>query len=195
MTKKIEFYFDIISPYSFLAHKKILEIEKKKKNLFSYKPILLGGLHNLLEITAPAFVKSKNKYLSSDCMMVAKKYNIDFKFNDKFPINSLDIMRGLLAIDKKKIKDYINSFFEAYWSMNIDLSKKNEIIKILNKLEIDTDNFFHKIKDNKIKEVLKKLTHEAFQKDIFGAPTFIVNNKIFWGQDRLEYAVDEFEKD
>ena len=101
MTKKIEFYFDIISPYSFLAHKKISEIEKTKKILFSYKPILLGGLHNLLEITAPAFVKSKNKYLSSDCMMVAKKYNIDFKFNDKFPINSLDIIRGLLIIDKK----------------------------------------------------------------------------------------------
>ena len=51
-----------------------------------------------------------------------------------------------------------------------------------------------KIKDQKVKDKLKKLTQEAYDKDIFGAPTFIVNKKIFWGQDRLVYALDEFLK-
>ena len=131
MTEEIEFYYDIISPYSFLAHKRIVKIEKEKKIKFSYKPILLGGLHNLLNITAPAFVRSKSKYLIDDCYMVAKKYNINFKFNDKFPINSLNIMRGVLIVEKNKLKDYVDKFFDAYWSSNKDLSKENEIISIL----------------------------------------------------------------
>ena len=55
----------------------------------------------------------------------------------------------------------------------------------------DNNIFFDKIKQQSIKDDLKKLTSEAFEKEVFGAPTFIVNNKIFWGQDRLEYALEE----
>ena len=194
MTKKIEFYFDVISPYSYLAHKKIQKIEKVKKIKFDYKPILLGGLHNLLNITAPAFIKSKNKYFENDCKMVAKKFNIKFKFNKKFPINSLAIMRGILVIDKNKKRDYINKFFNAYWSLNIDLSKKKQIVKILDELKIDKDSFFLAIKNKKTKNNLKKLTNKAYKRNIFGAPTFLVNKKIFWGQDRLEYAIQEIKK-
>ena len=106
MTREIEFYYDFISPYSYLAHKKMIEIEKSKKINFLYKPIFLGGLHNLHKITAPAFIKSKNKYLIKDCELIAKKFKIEFKFNTKFPINSLNLMRGVLTIEghkKKKI--------------------------------------------------------------------------------------------
>ena len=59
MSKKIDFYFDFISPYSYLAHKKIIDLNQR--NNFSYKPILLGGLHNLGNITPPAFNKKKNE--------------------------------------------------------------------------------------------------------------------------------------
>ena len=52
--------------------------------------------------------------------------------------------------------------------------------------------FFKNIENQKIKDELKKLTNNAFEKDIFGAPTFVVNDKIFWGQDRLDYALDEY---
>ena len=192
MINKIDFYFDIISPYSYLAHKRIIKIDKSNNVNFFYKPILLGGLHNLLKITAPAFVKNKNKYLIDDCNMVAKKFNIKFKFNDKFPINSLHIMRGLLVIDEDKKVDYVDKFFNAYWRDNIDLSNNDEFKKILKKLSINEDKFFLKIKKEKIKILLKQFTQSAFDKKLFGAPTFVVNNKIFWGQDRLEYALDEF---
>ena len=84
MTKVIDFYFDFISPYSFLAHKRIVKIQKNENIKFSYKPILLGGLHNLAGITAPALIKSKKNYLVEDCEMIAKKYNINFVFNEKF---------------------------------------------------------------------------------------------------------------
>ena len=191
MTKSIEFYYDFVSPYSFLAHKRIREIEKRESINFIYKPILLGGLHNLGGITAPAFIDSKKKFMIQDCEMIAKKFNINFKFNDKFPINTLNIMRGILIINKELKNKYIDLFFDAYWLLNIDLSDEKKFQNILEKIQININNFFNDIKKQKTKDLLKNLTKEAFDKEIFGAPTFIVNNKLFWGQDRLDYAIDE----
>ena len=191
MTKSIDFYFDFISPYSYLAHKRIINIEKIEKIKFVYKPILLGGLHNLRKITPAAFIEAKKKFTVHDCKMVAKKFQIEFKFNDKFPINSINLMRGILTVDENIKKKYINDFFNAYWSLNLDLSNEKTVKKILNNLNIDPNSFFEKIAEQRIKDKLKKLTQESFDKDIFGAPTFIVNNKLFWGQDRLDYALDE----
>tara|TARA_B100000029_G_C17593150_1_gene963188 strand:- start:1894 stop:2484 length:591 start_codon:yes stop_codon:yes gene_type:complete len=194
MNNLIEFYFDFISPYSYIAHKRCLKIEKDKKIKFLYKPILLGGLHNLAKITAPGLIKSKIKYLKDDCDLVSKKFNINFRFNDKFPINTLVLMRGILTIDESKKKKYIDSFFNAYWLSNSDLSDEVEISRILKSIEINPDKFFLDIKSQRVKDKLKELTSKAFKKEIFGAPTFYINNKIFWGQDRLEYAIDEFNK-
>ena len=194
MTKGIEFYYDIVSPYTYLAYKRIIEIEKSSNIKFIYKPILLGGLHKLSNITAAAFIESKKRYTIHDCNIIAKKFKIKFKYNDKFPISSLNIMRGALVIEDDKKKNYIDKFFNAYWCNNIDLSDESEIIKILHSLKIDYDEYILKIKDEKTKDLLKNLTNEAFKKDIFGAPTFVVNNKIYWGQDRLDFAVEEFNK-
>ena len=101
-------------------------------------------------------------------------------------------MRGYIAIDDKSKKEYFDICFDAYWKDNIDISIEKNLNRILDKCKINKDIFFEKIKDQKIKDELKKLTNQAFQKDIFGAPTFIVNDKLFWGQDRLDYALDEY---
>ena len=195
MSNHIDFYFDIISPYSYIALKKIQKIKQNKEILFNYKPILLGGLHNLAGINAPAFNKYKIKNMQNDCELVSVKNNIVFTWNSKFPINTLSIMRGYLFIEDNKKELYLNTLFDAYWRDNIDLSSENEIIKILNILDINNQSFLNGIKDQSIKDNLKDLTNDAFKKEVFGAPTFIVNNKIFWGQDRLEYAVDELNAD
>ena len=192
MTKSIDFYFDIISPYSYIAHKKIEKVSTEENILFNYKPILLGGLQKLAEITAPAFNKFKMKNMKNDCELVSSKNHIPFKWNEKFPINSISIMRGYLFINVEKRKDYLNKFFNAYWRDNVDLSIQKNLIEILNTLEIDQASFLDGISNEKIKVELKELTSEAFNKEIFGAPTFIYNNKIFWGQDRLDYVIDEF---
>tara|TARA_B100001109_G_C18803529_1_gene446077 strand:- start:526 stop:1110 length:585 start_codon:yes stop_codon:yes gene_type:complete len=192
MTKVIDFYFDFISPYSYLAYRKLENLNKENKINIIYKPILLGGLHKLGEITAPAFNKRKMKNMKNDCELIAKKNNIEFKWNMKFPINSLYLMRGYLVLEKEFKSKFFNICFDAYWKNNIDISQEESLIQILDKSEIDKENFFKLINDQKIKDQLKKLTNQAFEKDIFGAPTFIVNNKIFWGQDRLEYALDEY---
>ena len=191
MSDDIDFYFDIISPYAYIAYKKILKI---KDINFKLKPIFLGGLHNLAGITAPAFNKYKMKNMQNDCELVAKKNNISFKWNSKFPINSLNIMRGYLCVENSKKDEYLNSFFEAYWKEDEDLSSEESIKYLLKKLKIDEHDFFNLISNQDTKDKLKQLTQEAFEKEVFGAPTFIVNNKIFWGQDRLEYALDEIKK-
>ena len=101
-------------------------------------------------------------------------------------------MRGFLIIDDIKKNKFIDLCFDAYWKDNLDISIEKNIKKILTDCEIDHDFFKESIKEQKIKDKLKNLTSEAFRLDVFGAPTFLVNNKLFWGQDRLEYAIDEF---
>jgi 2-hydroxychromene-2-carboxylate isomerase len=191
MTKKIDFYFDFISPYSYLAHQKIKIIQNVN---FNYKPVLVGGLHNLQGITAPAFIKAKLKHMISDCYLIAKKDKSNFIWNSKFPINSLNIMRGYLFINNEVKNLYLNKIFDANWKDNLDTSNEDILKPILEKCKINSNNFFEGIKDPKVKDKLKAFTQEAREKEVFGAPTFVVNNKIFWGQDRLEFALDEYNK-
>ena len=192
MTKVIDFYFDFISPYSYLAYKKLIKINKNNNLNIAYKPILLGGLHKLGGITAPAFNERKMKNMKNDCELVAKKNNIEFKWNEKFPINSLQLMRGYLIVNDNIKKKFFELCFNSYWRDNIDLSNIINVENILDNCSINKKTFFKEIQNQKLKDELKELTNNAFKNDIFGAPTFVVNNKIFWGQDRLEYALDEF---
>ena len=191
MSNHIDFYFDIISAYSYIAHKKIQKIKDNQKINFKYKPIFLGGLHNLAGISAPAFNKYKIKNMQNDCELVSKKNNISFTWNSKFPINSLYLMRGYLYVSDDQKNNYLNTFFNAYWKDNLDLSNDIEVSQLLKTLDIDNKKFFNGVKEQSIKDSLKEATDDAFSKEVFGAPTFITNNKIFWGQDRLEYAVEE----
>ena len=190
MTKHIDFYFDFISPYTYIAHKQIIRLNKRSN--FNYKPILLGGLHNLAGITAPAFNERKMKNMKNDCLLITKKNNIPFKWNEKFPLNSLSLMRGYLFVDDKIKDNFLDICFNAYWRDNIDISKEESVLHILTECKIDKNKFINGIKNIKIKDKLKDLTSLAFDNDIFGAPTFVVNNKLFWGQDRLDYAIEEF---
>ena len=194
MTKAIDFYFDFISPYAYLAHNKIKIIKREKNIKFTYKPILLGGLHNLQGISPPAFNKSKLKHMIDDCKLIAKKNNFDFIWNSKFPLNSLNLMRGYLFINSNNKDLYLNKIFKAYWKHNLDITNDEILIGILKECKIDKNNFLEGIKNVQIKNELKNITQEARNKDIFGAPTFVVNNKIFWGQDRLEFALEEYNK-
>ena len=192
MTKSIDFYFDFISHYSYLAYKKLNLLNKNNKINVNFKPILLGGLHNLGGIVAPAFNERKMKNMKNDCELIATKNNIHFKWNTKFPINSLYLMRGYLLINDDLKEKYFDFCFNAYWKDDIDITDEKNITIILENIGFNKKDFFDGIKDLKIKEKLKNLTKNAFDKDIFGAPTFVVNNKIFWGQDRLDYALDEY---
>ena len=192
MTKTIDFYFDFISPYSYLAFKKLKKINYNNEKFIKYKPVLLGGLHKLGGITAPAFNERKLKNMKNDCELVALKNDIEFIWNSKFPINTLNLMRGYILLEEKFKSKFFEICFDAYWKDDIDISQEKNVDKILKETGIDKNFFYRNIQNVEIKEKLKNLTNEAFDSDIFGAPTFVVNKKIFWGQDRLDYALDEY---
>ena len=191
MTRTIDFYFDFISPYSYIAYQKIKKINKKNDYKFNLKPILLGGLHNLGGITAPAFNNQKLKNMKNDCELISKKNDFNFKWNDKFPINSLYLMRGYLYVNEKLKVDFFNICFDEYWKNNLDISTEESVKKICEKCKLNHKDFLDGINNQTIKEKLKIFTNDAFEKDIFGAPTFVVHKKFFWGHDRLDDALDE----
>ncbi len=195
MNKSFDFYFDFISPYSFLAHKEIRKLEKKNSIKIKYKPILLGGLHNLHQITAPAFIPAKAKFMIRDCKLVAEKNKIKFKFNSYFPIKTLNLMRGVLVAEDDDFQSfYIDSIFNAIWESGLNLNDQIIIDKVIKNMNVNPKTFFLRASTQNIKNLLKKKTSDAFERGIFGAPTFYINNKIFWGQDRLIFAILEASK-
>ena len=195
MIKSFDFYFDFVSPYSFLAHKEIRKIEKKNSIHIRYKPILLGGLHNLHGIKAPAFIPAKAKHMIRDCKLISEKNKIKFKFNSYFPIRSLNLMRGVFIAEEDNFKNYyIDNIFNSIWQDGLNMNDENIIQKVIKNLNVNPKTFLLRSSSSSIKESLKKKTNEAYEKSIFGAPTFVVNNKIFWGQDRIEFALKEASK-
>tara|TARA_B100002051_G_scaffold211279_2_gene202926 strand:- start:217 stop:804 length:588 start_codon:yes stop_codon:yes gene_type:complete len=195
MTKSIEFYFDFSSPYSYIAYKEIKKLEKKNSLKIKYMPVFLGGLHNSAGITPAAFNNLKSKYMIKDTKLICEKKNIPFNFNSYFPIKTVNFMRGAIISEKENFeKIYIEKIFNAIWKDGLNMNDQVVINKVIKNIDLNPETFFSSVTDQKIKDKLRKLTDEALKKGVFGAPTFLVNKKIFWGQDRLSYAIEESKK-
>jgi 2-hydroxychromene-2-carboxylate isomerase len=192
MIKTIDFYFDFVSPYAFISFQQIKEVKYKQDFKFRLKPILLGGLHNLHKITAPAFIPAKARFMIRDCKMISEKNKISFKFNSYFPIKTVELMRGVLIAEEDGMaNEYIDKIFEALWVSGLNLNDQTVIDKVLKNLNINPKTFALRLSNQNLKDKLRKKTQEACDIGIFGAPTFYVNNKVFWGQDRIDYALAE----
>ena len=137
-------------------------------------------------------IPSKGKYMIKDCKLCAEKDGIEFKFNNYFPIMTLNLMRCVLIAEKNNFsKNFINKVFEAIWKDGLNLNDNSVVEKLLKKLDINPRNFLMESVETKIKEELKKRTEEAYNNGVFGVPSFTINNKIFWGQDRLDFVLNE----
>ena len=195
MNKSLEFYFDFSSPYAYLGYKDMKKIEKKNSINIKYMPIFLGGLHNSVGITPAAFIKLKSKYMIEDTKIVSKKKNIKFIFNSYFPIKTVNFMRGVIIAENENFeKLYIEKIFNAIWKDGLNMNDDIVIDKVLKNLDLNPKNFLTKISNPKVKQKLRDLTRQAQDIGIFGAPTFAVGKKIFWGQDRLMYDLEELKK-
>ena len=162
MIKLVDFYFDFVSPYSFIAHKEIIKLENKSLIKVRYKPILLGGLHNLHEIKAPAFIPAKAKHMIRDCKLIAEYKGIKFKFNSYFPIRTLNLMRGVLVAEEDNFKSYyIDNIFNSIWRDGLNMNDENIIQKILKNLNVNPKTFALRATSSSIKDSLKKKTNEA----------------------------------
>ena len=188
--KKIEFYYDISSPYSYLAHEQIKLFEKNNKSSVTLMPILLGGLHQLANITAPGLNPSRAKHMIKDLKICADWYKVKY-----FPLKTINIMRGAIVAEKEGfLKNYTERVFKAAWVDSLNLNDNKILEKFIKNLDINPSIFLNKINDQEIKDELKNRTSAAYKKGVFGAPTFIVGSKMFFGQDRLEFVYREAKK-
>tara|TARA_Y100001970_G_scaffold8447_1_gene9850 strand:+ start:3424 stop:4011 length:588 start_codon:yes stop_codon:yes gene_type:complete len=195
MSKSLEFYFDFSSPYAYIAYKEIKKLEKKNSFKIKFMPIFLGGLHKSAGITPAAFISLKSKYMIKDTKLISQKKNIKFSFNSYFPIKTVNFMRGVIIAEKDNFeKIYVEKIFNSIWMDGLNMNDPIVINKVLKNIDLNPELFLSKATDQRIKDKLKKLTDEALKKGIFGAPTFLINKKIFWGQDRLAYAIEEIRK-
>ena len=193
--KKIDFYFDISSPYSYLAHERIKRFEKENKIKVNYMPILLGGIHQLANITAPGLNPSRAKHMIKDLKICADWFKVKFQFNRYFPLKTVNIMRGALVAEKEGfLNNYVDQFYKAAWVDSLNLNDGKILERFIKNMDINPKSFIEKLSDQKINDDLKTKTNNAFKKGIFGAPTFIVGSKMFFGQDRLEFVFREAKK-
>ena len=104
-------------------------------------------------------------------------------------------MRGFIVAEEDNFeKIYAEKIFNAIWKDGLNMNDPIVINKVLKNMDLNPETFLGRASNEKIKDKLRELTDDALKKGVFGAPTFLVNKKIFWGQDRLSYAIDEAKK-
>ena len=188
--KSIDFYYDFGSPTAYLAWTQMIKADNDKFNI-NYNPVLLGGIFAATNNKSPVHVEAKAKWMWGDLKMHAKKYDVEFNKNDSFPINTLYLMRGaLFAKSKDMLKEYNKAMFNAMWVNNVDLSNPKEVTSILKEINFDSNEFLEALEKTEVKEELKRLTSNAVEKGLFGVPSFIVNDTLYFGQDRISWFLN-----
>lgn len=187
MAKQIEFYFDYLSPYSYLADTQLPTIAKRHGATIVYKPVLLLGLFKAAGNSSPIAVPAKRAYILADLPRWAGKYGVPMKMNPYFPINTIKLMRGAIAAQAQgRFDEYHPIAFRGVWVEELDLGKISVLAEVLKKVGIDPDA----IEGDEIKSRLQANTDEAVARGAFGVPAFFVGNEMFWGNDRLDFVED-----
>ncbi|GAA5314982.1 MAG: 2-hydroxychromene-2-carboxylate isomerase [Candidatus Pelagadaptatus aseana] len=186
--KKVEFFFDLGSPYSYFAATQIEGIESRHDVVFEWRPMLLGGLFKNVKNASPFYVESANKkkYLLHDLQAWAAYYGVSFSLPNNFPPNSLTAMRGaVIAAELGLVKPYVMQAYHAYFSDNVDISEVEIVEMLASNIGIPRSTFQQMLSDREIKQRLIVNTEEAAGRGAFGAPTFFYNGEMFFGNDRL----------
>ncbi len=192
MTKSVEFLFDFGSPTSYLAYKQLPKITARHGARIVWTPILLGAVFKATGNTSPVMVPAKARYMNIDLTRFAKRYDVVLNFNTHFPVNTLPLMRGAAAYHGTDQFDlYVNAMFDAMWAHPRNLNDESEIAHVLRDIGIDPADFVARIERSDVKEKLRANTDSAVARGVFGAPTFFVNGEMFFGQDRLDFVVEE----
>ncbi len=194
--KQIEFFFDLGSPYSYLASTQLESFERKNNVAFEWRPILLGGLFKTVDNQSPFYVVSKDKknYLLNDLQAWASLYGVPYQLPSQFPPNTLKAMRGAIAARRAgQLKPYTKAMFQAFFVDDRNISDLDTILEIVNEIGMDVAEFSLAIDDVDVKQELISTTEEAADRGAFGVPTFFYQGQMFFGNDRLcllEHSMD-----
>ena len=188
MPKKLEFFYDCSSPWTYLAFTRIEAVAARADLV--WRPFLVGGVFNTVNPsvyeTRTNPVKAKARYYVKDLQDWARFYGLKIGNPTVFPVNSVKAMRGaFVAIEHGKVSPYSRAVFEAYWGEDRDVSRDEVLRDIVRATGLDPDGFFKKIATPEYKDKLRVNTEEVIARGGFGSPTMFVDGEMFFGNDRL----------
>lgn len=189
--KQVEFFFDVGSPYSYLAYHQLPKIAQAKGAEIVWRPMLLGGVFQATGNSSPATVPAKGQYSNIDLERWAKHFGVPIRQNPHFPINTLQLMRGAVGMQLRSDAEfhrYLAAIFSAMFEHPRNLGDLQELAAVLEAAGISPALMLELVQDDRVKQTLRKTTEEAVARGVFGAPTFFVGDAMFWGQDRLHFV-------
>ena len=191
MARKLDFYFDCSSPWTYLAFHAIQPVAAEAHAEIAWKPILVGGVFNAVNQTVYESRAKPNPlkqaYSQKDMQDWARLYGLAIKFPPTvFPVNSVKAMRGaFVALDEGKLVPYAAAAFAAYWGDDRDLSREDVLADIAKAAGIERQRFFAGIETEACKARLRTNTDELIARGGFGSPTIFVGNDMYFGNDRM----------
>ena len=180
MPKTIEFFYDIVSPYSYLASERIASLAKRNHAEVRWRPFLLGGLHKITGNIPPGLQDFKMPYLGKDLQRLARFHNIPYQFPKQFPARTIMAQRALTAVSDDQRAEVSQTLFRAYWVDGEDVADPETVARITGPEAVEAAG------TQPIKDALIQATEEAAKRGAYGAPAFFVGEELFFGQDRMD---------
>lgn len=189
MGKTVEFFFDVGSPASYVAYKRLPALAARTGATIDYQPFLLGGVFKATGNHSPAEVPAKGAWTTVDLARFAARHGVPFARNPFFPINTLHLMRGAAGLQgDPRFMAYLEAVFDAMWQNPKNLGDPAEMPAVLARAGLGGDEFMALIGSEETKARLKATTERAVARGAFGAPTFFVGGEMYFGQDRLDWV-------
>ena len=195
--KQVDFYFDLGSPYSYIGLYRIQQLAEQYQAEIIWKPMLLGGVFKATGNNSPMAVPAKARYSMIDMGRWSKLWNIPVQMNPYFPINTLNLMRIITAVQLYQPENFqkvLNGLFDAMFGNPRNLNDINEFASVAQGLGLDVAQVQAWLADEQVKAQLKLVTDEAIERGVFGAPTWFVGDEMFWGVDHLHFVEMELAK-
>ena len=192
---RLDFLFDFGSPNAYLCYRALPAIEREHSVRFKYVPILLGGVFKATGNRSPgelyAGVINKNRYDEMEMELFCEEYSFSgYRHNPDFPINTLPLMRGAIAARRMGIYEkYVDEVFRCMWSDVRNMGDPEIFKRSLDEAGIDSGRLTALIQELDVKQELIMSTERAVEQGVFGAPTFFVGERMYFGKDRLHKVV------
>ena len=184
MTASVDWYFDFVSPYSYISLYRLKEMPEQ----VTYKPVLFAGLLQHWGQKGPAEIPAKRRWTYRWCTWWARELGIPFRFPAEHPFNPLHHLRLAIACGSRP--EAVKRIFDAIWMSGENASDPQRFSALCRELEIDPQ----RLADPQVKDTLRKNTESAAAAGVFGVPSFVVDGEVFWGADAIEF-VNAFLKD
>ena len=200
MAKVVDFIFDFGSPNAYLAWKVLPGVAERTGAQINLIPCLLGGIFkatgNQSPVIAFGAIKGKLAYEMLETRRFVEAHGLTaFQMNPHFPVNTLLIMRGLIAAQRQGVAEpYVAAVASAMWEQGLKMDDPDVVAEALTKAGLDARAILEATQDPDVKAELVANTEAAVERGVFGIPTFFVGDEMFFGKDRLTQVEAELAK-